>query len=308
MSKLGAASRGLYLLIAFLLNTALRVGLNLSLIISVGMTFYAVGKFSSQAIKERKEGIQKRGGRQRQRRGLSDRPSDPSSSFTWSPRTTEDMAQPKFRRQQKEVYVPATDFVGRVLDLIYWRDPKKSGIALSLALIALFILGRYPLLSVIAYTGLAVVAATLGFRIFKSVEGQIKKTGGENPFQEFLAKDLTVPQDRVHAQVDVLVEHGNCLANQIKRLVFVDSILDTAKFGLFLWSLTYIASWFSGCALAFLAIVGTFSIPKLYETYQEPIDANLAVVKQHLQNVQNTLEEKLPFLRRTTVEVEKKEQ
>ena len=56
MSKAGAIGRGLYALIAFLVNTTLRIGLNLSLVASVAMTIYAVGHFSNEALKQRKEG------------------------------------------------------------------------------------------------------------------------------------------------------------------------------------------------------------------------------------------------------------
>ncbi|PIO65144.1 Reticulon [Teladorsagia circumcincta] len=111
---------------------------------------------------------------------------------------------------------------------------------------------RYPILSVIAYTGLAVLAGTVGFRVFKTIEAQVKKTNGENPFQEYLAKDVQVPQERIHAQVDVLAEHGTALFNQLKRLIFVENIVDSVKFALILWALTYIGCWFSGFAIVIL--------------------------------------------------------
>ncbi|KIH56253.1 Reticulon [Ancylostoma duodenale] len=195
-----------------------------------------------------------------------------------------------------------------VLELIYWRDPKKSAVALSLILLAVFILAKYPILSVFAYTGLAVLAGTLGFRVYKTVEAQVKKTSGENPFQEYLAKDLTLPQERIHAQVDVLTEHATHLANQVKRLIFVENIVDSAKFALILWALTYIAYWFSGFALIVLGVLAVFSVPKVYEMYQEPIDAQLAVISEHIKNATKMAEEKLPFLKKAQTEVEKKEQ
>ncbi|CAJ0960810.1 unnamed protein product, partial [Mesorhabditis belari] len=250
MSKLGAVGRGLWALTAFLINTSLRVGLNVSLIASVAMTIYAVSNFSKEAIRKRKE----------------------------------------------------------VLDLIYWRDPKKSGIALALTLIALFILAKYPILSVVTYTSLLVLAGTLGFRIFKAVEAQIKKTEQANPFQPLLDTELSLPQEKVHEQVDVLVEHGQLLATQTRRLFLVESIVDSVKFGLFLWALTYISAWFSGFGLLIVFVLGVFSIPKFYEVYQEPIDQHLSVIKGHIDNVTNIVEEKLPFLKRARVETEKKEQ
>ncbi|GMR59450.1 hypothetical protein PMAYCL1PPCAC_29645, partial [Pristionchus mayeri] len=195
-----------------------------------------------------------------------------------------------------------------VLDLIYWRDPKKSGIALGAILTILFILTRFPLITVLSYSGLALLTGTLGFRVLKTIEAQIKKTDGPNPFQPYLEQELSIPQDRVREQVDVVVEHVQCLARQLRRLFLVESIVDSVKFGLLLWSLTYIGAWFSGCTLLFLAIIAIFSIPKIYETYQEPIDAQLAIVKGHIDNVTNLVEEKLPFLKRSVAEAAKKDE
>ncbi|KAK6014179.1 Reticulon [Ostertagia ostertagi] len=124
----------------------------------------------------------------------------------------------------------------------------------------------YPILSVIAYTGLAVLAGTVGFRVFKTIEAQVKKTNGENPFQM-----CNCPQERIHAQVDVLAEHGTALFNQLKRLVFVDNIVDSVKVRFDLWALSDIGcvSWICHCAV--WPVLGAFSIPKIYEMYQEPI-------------------------------------
>ncbi|UMM36951.1 hypothetical protein L5515_008887 [Caenorhabditis briggsae] len=193
-----------------------------------------------------------------------------------------------------------------VLDVIYWRDAKKSAIVLSLALLALFILAKYPLLTVITYSLLLALGAAAGFRAYKKIESQIKKTDAENPFSEILANDLSLPQEKVHAQADVFTEHATCIANKLKKLILVESPLESIKFGLILWSLTYVASWFSGCTLAVLALLGTFSIPKVYEANQEAIDPHLATVSGHLKNVQNLIDEKLPFLRSAPVAAEEK--
>ncbi|KIH43344.1 hypothetical protein ANCDUO_26653 [Ancylostoma duodenale] len=84
----------------------------------------------------------------------------------------------------------------------------------------------------------------------------------------------------------------------------------TAKklFALILWALTYIAYWFSGFALIVLGVLAVFSVPKVYEMYQEPIDAQLAVISEHIKNATKMAEEKLPFLTKAQTEVEKKEQ
>ncbi|WKY11763.1 hypothetical protein Q1695_003381 [Nippostrongylus brasiliensis] len=399
MSKAGAVGRGLYAVLAFVVNALLRIGVNISLVAAVAVTVYAAVSFSREALKERKEAINsdvlegvfvghfatsdnpptlivscekrtelqmRRGsmqtecyggekvnarqgkdarrkprlcgnlentggkgvdvigwrwrrsnGRRRRRAlfepvvSLSTLPTLPLTAPTATVRFLQSapMAQPKFKKSAQKIhYEPAKDFPGKVLELLYWRDPKKSAVALSLILLAVFILGKYPILSVLAYSGLAVLAGTVGFRIYKTIESQVKKTSGENPFQEYLTKDVQLPQERIHAQVDVLAEHATLLVNQLKRLVFVENIVDSVKFALILWALTYIGCWFSGFALVVLAVLGAFSVPKVYEMYKEPIDAQLAVISEHISKISKMAEEKLPFLKKAAVEVEKKDQ
>ena len=74
-----------------------------------------------------------------------------------------------------------------------------------------------------------------------------------NYFREYLNKDLNVPQDKVHAQVDVLSEHAVHLINKAKKLIFVENIFESVKFVLLLWSLTYVSAWFSGFVLVILS-------------------------------------------------------
>jgi hypothetical protein len=186
----------------------------------------------------------------------------------------------------------------RVLDIIYWRDPKKSGVALALILLALILFAKFSFISLLAYTSLAVLGGTLGFRIFKLVEGRVKNTDGSNPFKPYLEQEVTVPQDRVHAQVDVLVEHAQLVATQLRRLFLVEHLVDSVKFALLLWTLTYVGAWFSGLALIIIFVLGVFSIPKFYEVYKEPVDHYLDLARENVEKVNHIIEEKVPFLKR----------
>lgn len=186
----------------------------------------------------------------------------------------------------------------QVLDLIYWRDPKKSAVVLSLSLLTLIVFAKFPLITVLSYAGLAVLGGTLGFRIYKAVEAQIKKTDSANPFQPYLESEVSIPQERIHKQVDVFLEHSQLVVTQLRRLFLVEDIVDSVKFGVLLWALTYIGYWFSGLCLLMLIVIAVFSVPKIYEVYQEPIDRTLAVAKEHANNVSNIISEKVPFLKK----------
>ncbi|KAM3716521.1 Reticulon-4 [Dirofilaria immitis] len=76
-------------------------------------------------------------------------------------------------------------------------------------------------------------------------------------------------------------------------------------FGLLLWALTYVSCWFSGLSLLILALLAVFTIPKVYEVYQEPIDRNMSIAKQHVGNVNTIIGEKIPFLKKSADSHEK---
>jgi hypothetical protein len=189
---------------------------------------------------------------------------------------------------------------------LLWRNPKNSAIALALSLGALILVAKFTFLSLLAWGSLIVLAGTLGFRVFKLVEAQVKKTDGTNPFKEYLEPDLNVPQEKVHAQADILVQHGQALINQLRRLFLIESVFDSVKFGVLLWTLTYIGAWFSGITLVTLFVLGLFSVPKVYELYKEPIDQYIELARENVEKVNQIVHEKLPFLKQAE-KVEKKE-
>merc|ERR1712062_856547 len=64
----------------------------------------------------------------------------------------------------------------------------------------------------------------------------------------------------------------NKTTTELRRLFLVDSMVDTIKFGLSLWLLTYIGAWFNALTLVILAWVAFFTLPKLYVNNQAQVD------------------------------------
>lgn len=70
-----------------------------------------------------------------------------------------------------------------VLELIYWRDLKKTGVVFGSMLFILLSLAIFSVLSVLAYLSLAVLTVTLSFRIYKNVLAAVQKSGDAHPFR-----------------------------------------------------------------------------------------------------------------------------
>jgi len=129
----------------------------------------------------------------------------------------------------------------------------------------------------------------------------VQKDEHKNPFQPYLESSLDLPQDRVHEQVDVVLKHSKDLLHQLRRLILVEDFCDTLKFALMLWALTYVGAYFSVTALVILALVGLFTLPKVYELYQPQIDNYYGIVEAKVKQASSVAREqldKVPFFKK----------
>ncbi|XP_017490087.1 PREDICTED: reticulon-1-A isoform X5 [Rhagoletis zephyria] len=170
----------------------------------------------------------------------------------------------------------------RVESLIYWRDVKKSGIFFGAGLVTLLAISCFSVISVFAYLSLLTLAGTVSFRIYKSVMQAIQKTPEGHPFKEYLDIDLTLPQEKVQNIAGIAVAHVNGFVAELRRLFLVEDLIDSIKFGVILWVLTYIGGWFNGMTLVILAFVSLFTLPKVYENNKQSIDTYLDLARSKL--------------------------
>lgn len=194
---------------------------------------------------------------------------------------------------------------GPVESLIYWRDPKKSGPVFGGVLVVLLALTYFSLISVVAYLSLIGLTGTISFRIYKNIVQAVQKTGDGHPFKEFLELDLTLSQDKVKEISEIAVAHVNAAVTELRRLFLVEDLVDSIKFGVLLWCLTYLGAWFNGMTLIIIGWVALFTLPKVYETNKTQIDANLDIVRTKLAEITSKVKAAVPIGKKTE---EKKEQ
>ncbi|XP_043277947.1 reticulon-4-like isoform X2 [Venturia canescens] len=168
--------------------------------------------------------------------------------------------------------------MGLVAALIYWRQPEKTGVVFGAVLGVLLSLAYFSLISVFAYLSLLTLCGTVGFRVYKTFMQAVQKTSDGHPFKDILEVDLTLPAEKVHEVADVAVAHANAAVAELRRLFLVEDFIDSLKFGVVLWTFTYLGSWFNGMTLIIIGVVALFTLPKVYETNKAQIDQNFALV------------------------------
>jgi chromate transport protein ChrA len=182
-----------------------------------------------------------------------------------------------------------------VASLIYWRQPEKTGIVFGAILGVLLSLAYFSLISVFSYVALLVLVGTFGFRIYKTVMQAVQKTSDGHPFKDILDIDLSVPAEKVHSVADVAVAHANAAVSELRRLFLIEDFIDSLKFGVVLWCLTYVGSWFNGMTLIIIGVVALFTLPKVYETNKVQIDQNLALVQAKINELTAKVKTAIPL-------------
>lgn len=167
----------------------------------------------------------------------------------------------------------------------HWQDPIYTGVVFGAVLVTLISICYYSLISVMAYTSLFVLAAVAGVKLYTYVMVTFLKKDMANPIAKYTGMDVTVSPERVNDMATKATNKLNSTILELRRLFLVENMMDSIKFGLSLWVLTYIGSWFNAMTLIMISWVGLFSIPKLYLNNKAQIDPVLDQVKAKVDEV-----------------------
>ncbi|XP_013882371.1 reticulon-4a isoform X5 [Austrofundulus limnaeus] len=186
----------------------------------------------------------------------------------------------------------------RVADLLYWRDVKTTGVVFGASLLLLLSLTVCSIVSVSSYIGLALLSVTICFRIYKGILQAIQKSDEGHPFKQYLDQEVALSEDTVHKYSDMVLERLNKTIGELRRLFLVEDLVDSIKFALLMWILTYVGAFFNGLTILILGLIGAFSCPIIYEKHQTQIDHYLALVNNQIKDVVGKVQAKVPGLKR----------
>merc|ERR1711981_112562 len=178
--------------------------------------------------------------------------------------------------------------------LLYWDNPRDSGIACGSVLVCLLAVRYISLISVIGNLSLALVTATMSFRIYKSVLTAVNKTQDGHPFKQFLDVDVTLPADKISSVTDGLFSKLNKTLLKLKSILLVENVVESLKFAVAMYLLTYLGAMMNGLTILTLAWVGVFSAPRVYRDNQKQIDDAVLPLKSKLDDLQAKIQASLP--------------
>lgn len=195
------------------------------------------------------------------------------------------------------------DVTHSALQLVHWREPKKSAAAFGLSLLVLISVATLSVISVVSYLLLACLCVTITFRVYKSVIQAVQKSDEGHPFRSLLDRDISVSSESVQQLAEQVLIHLNWFTSQTRRLVLVEDLVDSLKLAAVSWVMTYIGAVFNGVSILILADIIFFTTPLIYQKKKTQIDRHVDLLRSRLEEMLQRLQDRLPgAVRRTKAE------
>lgn len=185
-----------------------------------------------------------------------------------------------------------------VVELLYWRNVKNSGVVFGASLLLLLSLTICSIITVFSYLALALLSITIAFRIYKGVLQAIQKSDEGHPFKHYLDQDVALSEELVHKYSDLALARINASAKELRRLFLVEDLVDSLKFAVVMWILTYVGAFFNGLTLLILGLISAFVGPIVYEKHQTQIDQYLGLVNNQIKDIVGKIQAKVPGMKK----------
>merc|ERR1712223_1709946 len=143
------------------------------------------------------------------------------------------------------------------LSILRWSHPPLSALILVSGFVFLVSLLKFSLISVIAHFALAALMLGVGCRVYVHLMGFLKKPCSD-PLDLVRDIEVTLPTEKVESFVSSAAENVNNFALKTKSLILFENYIETLKFAILLYIITFIGAVFNTLSLLILAWLGAF--------------------------------------------------
>ncbi|XP_041789284.1 reticulon-3-B-like [Chelmon rostratus] len=186
------------------------------------------------------------------------------------------------------------DLTHSALQLVHWKEPKKTAAAFGLSLLVLVSVATLSVISVVSYLLLTCLCVTITFRVYKSVIQAVQKSDEGHPFRSLLERDISVSSESVRLLADQSLIHLNWFSSRTRRLLLVEDLVDSLKLAAVMWILTYVGAIFNGVTILILADIIFFTTPLLYQKKKMQIDHYIKLIQSRVEETLHRLQDRLP--------------
>ena len=174
-----------------------------------------------------------------------------------------------------------------------WTHPPVSGLVLVAGLAVLISLCKFSLISVVSHTLLSVLLVGVAARVYVHLMGFLKKPCTD-PLDNVRDIEVTLPAEQVEAFVTSSAEKLNNVATCLKSLILVENVVESIKFGVLMYVLSFVGAMSNTLTLLILGWIGAFLLPTVYDQNQEKFDDLAAQIVEKYNGVNDKINAMIP--------------
>ncbi|MEQ2286604.1 hypothetical protein AMECASPLE_004086 [Ameca splendens] len=175
----------------------------------------------------------------------------------------------------------------KLMDLVYWRNMRWTGVVFTGLVMGLASLFQLSAITVLSHVCLGIMCITAAFRLYYKLLEVLRWNPGVHPFQSYLDYDSSLTDKETVMLVEEVVLLIAFAVTEMKRLLFIENMIDSIKFLLLLYLLTYVGIATNGLTLIIAAVIAVFSLPLLYKKQQVRIRKVVRAFRAFVKKIRN---------------------
>jgi len=179
-------------------------------------------------------------------------------------------------------------------NLIYWRNPIHSGIVFGLSLAAIITFMFLSSLAAISFWILALLIIVGLHKLYNYVMATFVGRVNEDIFDSMFPPDVNISERQAQSLANYIRVNGTTILKQARNLFLWNNLTNSVIFGLVLFVFFYIGLSMNALTFALVALIFVFTVPKIYQVYQVPIDRTAKQVLDQINQLLAKITSKLP--------------
>jgi len=179
-------------------------------------------------------------------------------------------------------------------NLIYWQNPIQSGIVFGVLLSIIITFMLLSSLAAISFWLLASLIVIGLYKLYNYVMVTFVGRAQDDIFDSIFSSDLSISDRQAQAMANYIRANGTTVLRQARRLFLWNNLTNSIIFGLILFVLFYIGLSMNTLTFALVGLIFLFTVPKIYQVYQVPIDSAAKQILDKINQVLSKITTKLP--------------
>lgn len=157
-------------------------------------------------------------------------------------------------------------------NLIYWQNPVQSGVVFGVLLSIIITFMFLSSLAAVSFWLLASLVVVGLYKLYNYVMATFVGRVQDDVLESIFSSDVHISERQAHALANSIRANGTTILRQARNLFLWHNLTNSIIFGFILFLAFYVGLSMNALTFALVGLVFVFTVPKIYQVYQVPID------------------------------------